>query len=60
MPLLGDYRLKIVELKGNPDKQYSLDHTEMDKLKDKKIKALFMVNPANPGAYSLSKDNRSS
>jgi aspartate 4-decarboxylase len=29
----------------------------MDKLKDKKIKALFMVNPANPGAYSLSKDN---
>ena len=57
MPLLGDYKLKIVELKGNPDKQYSLDHTEMDKLKDKKIKALFMVNPANPGAYSLSKDN---
>jgi len=57
MPILGDYKLKIVELKGNPDKQYSLDHTEMDKLKDKKIKALFMVNPANPGAYSLSKDN---
>jgi aspartate 4-decarboxylase len=57
MPLLGDYKLNIVELKGDPDKQYSLDHKEMDKLKDKKIKALFMVNPANPGGYSLSKDN---
>lgn len=57
MPLLADYNVKIIELKGNPDKQYSLDHEEMDKLKDKKIKALFMVNPANPGSYSLSKDN---
>jgi len=57
MPVLGDYKLNVVELKGNPDKQYSLDHEEMDKLKDKKIKALFMVNPANPGAYSLSRDN---
>ena len=57
MPVLADYDVKIVELKGNPDKQFSLDHEEMDKLRDKKIKALFMVNPANPGAYSLSKDN---
>ena len=57
MPVLADYDVNIVELKGNPDKQFSLDHEEMDKLRDKKIKALFMVNPANPGAYSLSKDN---
>ena len=57
MPVLADYDVNIIELKGDPDKQFSLDHEEMDKLRDKKIKALFMVNPANPGAYSLSKDN---
>ena len=57
LPLLSDYNLNIIELKGNPDKNYSLDKSEMDKLKDKRIKALFMVNPANPSAYSLSKDN---
>ena len=57
MPLLSDYKLKIVELKGNPDNDYSLDDSEINKLKDKKIKALFMVNPANPSAFSLSKEN---
>jgi len=54
-PLLS--HLKIIRLKGNPEKNYSLDDSEMDKLKDKGIKALFMVNPANPSAYSLSKQN---
>lgn len=57
MPKLADYQLEIVELKCDPNKQYSLSDSEIDKLKDKKIKALFMVNPANPGAYSLTKDN---
>jgi aspartate 4-decarboxylase len=57
MPKLNNYNLKIVELKGNPDNNFSLDDEEINKLKDKKIKALFMVNPANPGAYSLSREN---
>lgn len=57
MPRLSDYDLEIVELKCNPDNNYSLDDSEIDKLKDKRIKALFMVNPANPAAFSLSKKN---
>ena len=57
MPRLADYDLEIVELKCNPDNNYALDDSEIDKLKDKSIKALFMVNPANPAAFSLSKAN---
>ena len=57
MPRLSDYDLEIVELKCNPDKNYALDDSEIDKLKNKQIKALFMVNPANPAAYSLPKEN---
>lgn len=56
-PALSDYDLTIVELKCNPNKNYSLDDEEIDKLKDKQIKALFVVNPSNPAAYSLSKKN---
>ena len=57
LPKLQQYDLKTVELKGNPEKMYSLDKKEMDKLKNKKIKVLFLVNPANPGAFSLPKSN---
>jgi aspartate 4-decarboxylase len=57
MPYLQEYNEQIVRLKGNPDKDFSLDDDEINKLKDRGIKALFMVNPSNPGSYSLSKDN---
>ena len=57
MPRLADYGLKIVELKGNPQKNYSLDESEINKLRNKKIRGLFMVNPSNPGAFSLPKEN---
>lgn len=53
MPVLQRYRLKMIFLKGNPNKEFSLDDEEIDRLKDKSIKALFMVNPANPSAFSL-------
>ena len=57
MPKLNNYDLKIVELKGNPAKNYALDDEEINKLKDKKIKGLFMVNPTNPPAFALPKQN---
>ena len=60
MPVLQDpdgYGLKIVELKADPNRDYALPDSEIAKLKNKRIKALFMVNPHNPGAYSLSKAN---
>lgn len=57
MPRLADYDLKIVELKGNPEQNYALDDEQINKLLDKKVKGLFMVNPSNPGAFSLPKEN---
>jgi aspartate 4-decarboxylase len=57
MPLLKRYKLKILNLVGSPEDEWSLPDSEIEKLKDKKVKGLFMVNPANPGAYSLPKRN---
>lgn len=51
------YDLEVVELRCDPGTNYSLPVAEIRKLKNKSIKALFMVNPANPGSYSLSKEN---
>ena len=53
MPILRRYKLKILQLKGNPNEEWSLPDSEIEKLRDRKIKGLFMVNPANPGAFSL-------
>ena len=44
-------------MNSHPNLDYSLPQSEIDKLRDKKIKGLFMVNPANPGGFSLSKQN---
>lgn len=57
MPLLKRYKLKILSLEGKPNEEWSLSNSQLDELKDKKIKALFMVNPANPSAFSLPKRN---
>ena len=53
MPILKRYKLKILQMQGDPNNEWSLSDEEIEKLKDKKIKGLFMVNPANPGAFSL-------
>jgi len=57
IPILKTYGLKIITLKSLPSLNYSLPQSEIEKLRDKKIKGLFMVNPSNPGGYSLSKQN---
>lgn len=57
MPKMKAYGLNIIELKGDPENDYALSTTEIYKLKNKEIKALFMVNPANPGEYSLPLSN---
>jgi aspartate 4-decarboxylase len=57
IPILKTYGLKIITLKSLPSLDYSLPQSEIEKLRDKKIKGLFMVNPSNPGGYSLSKQN---
>lgn len=55
IPLLNDYRLKPIYIKGKQSDGWQIPAGEIDKLKDPKVKALFMVNPMNPGAASLNK-----
>lgn len=57
LPKLSQYGLKILELKGDPKREYALSNETMDKLKNPTIKALFMVNPGNPTEYSLPREN---
>ena len=57
LPSLKRYNMKIIELKGDPNNDYALSDSEINKLKDKSIKGLFIVNPLNPSAYSLPLDN---
>jgi aspartate 4-decarboxylase len=58
IPKLDRYGFDVVELRatavgptGEPNGQY-LD-TEIDQLSDRSIKALFVINPANPGSVML-------
>ncbi|MDO9528684.1 MAG: bifunctional aspartate transaminase/aspartate 4-decarboxylase [Syntrophales bacterium] len=53
IPLLNDFQLVPVYVEGSEDMGWQVPASEMDKLKDTKIKALFMVNPMNPGSASM-------
>ena len=44
----------ILDENGNPTWQYTKE--ELNKLKDKNIKVLFVVNPNNPASIALSRD----
>ena len=54
IPLLNDYKLKPIYIAGDEAKGWHVPRREIEKLKDKSIKALFMVNPMNPGSISMS------
>jgi aspartate 4-decarboxylase len=54
IPLLNDYQLRPIYIAGDEAKGWHVPAGEIEKLKDKKIKALFMVNPMNPGSVSMS------
>lgn len=63
IPHLPRYDLEIIEIKANETTsdgthtwQYPL--SELEKLKDTSIKALFIVNPSNPPSVSLSDECR--
>jgi len=53
IPLLNDFQLVPVYVEGNEDMGWQVPASEMNKLNDTKIKALFMVNPMNPGSASM-------
>ena len=55
IPALADYNLVEVYVKGDEDKGWQVPDSEIEKLKDKKIKAFFMVHPTNPTSVKLNK-----
>jgi len=54
IPLLNDFNLKPIHIESDEDKGWEVSDKEIAKLEDKRIKALFMVNPMNPGSVSMS------
>ncbi len=53
IPKLDTYRLKILEIVAREDTGFQIPDEELDKLKDRDIKALFIVNPGNPTSVKL-------
>lgn len=54
IPTLRNYDLKQICIKADPDNNWEISAKEISKLGDTKMKALFLVNPTNPTALSLS------
>ncbi|OYT15018.1 MAG: aspartate 4-decarboxylase [Bacteroidetes bacterium 4572_77] len=57
MPELKDYDLNLVEINSDENNGWQYPDSEIEKLKDPKIKAFFLVNPMNPPSVKLSEDS---
>jgi aspartate 4-decarboxylase len=55
IPGLENYNLEQVCVQANEEGDWEIPKTELEKLGDPDMKALFLVNPTNPTARSLSK-----
>lgn len=56
LPVLKDYGLETVYIRGSQELGWQVPDSEVAKLKDKTVKALYMVNPTNPTSVSLDSD----
>lgn len=56
MPELKDYDLNLVLIKADENNNWQIPDSEIDKLKDSKVKAFFLVNPSNPPSVKLNDD----
>src|SRR5277367_2556883 len=54
MTHLEDYDLKVVHIKAPQENRFQYTDEEIKKLEDPKIKAFFVVNPANPSGMGVS------
>jgi aspartate 4-decarboxylase len=55
IPSLNNYKLKQICIQANPDNEWEIPDSELLKIGNKTMKALFICNPTNPTALSLSK-----
>ncbi|NGX31530.1 MAG: Bifunctional aspartate aminotransferase and L-aspartate beta-decarboxylase [Chlamydiae bacterium] len=53
IPLLDEFKLKEVFIESDEDLEWQIPDKELKKLENPKVKALFLVNPANPTSVAL-------
>ena len=56
MTHLEDYDLNVVNVRAPQENRFQYTDGELKKLEDPKVKAFFLVNPANPTGVALSKE----
>src|SRR6516225_385222 len=54
MTHLEDYDLKVVQIRAPQENKFQFTDEEIKKLEDPKVKAFFIVNPANPSGMGVS------
>ncbi|WP_158901293.1 bifunctional aspartate transaminase/aspartate 4-decarboxylase [Burkholderia sp. L27(2015)] len=57
IPRLNDYQLKVVDLDADVAKGWQYSKQELDKLRDPKVKAFFLVNPSNPPSVKMNTES---
>lgn len=54
IPALKNYNLKQICIQADGDENWEIPDSELQKIADPKVKAIFLVNPTNPTSMSLS------
>ena len=57
IPRLNDYQLNVVNLNVEVENGWQYSKKELDKLRDPKVKAFFLVNPSNPPSVKISDES---
>ncbi|CAG2129220.1 Bifunctional aspartate aminotransferase and L-aspartate beta-decarboxylase [Cupriavidus yeoncheonensis] len=57
IPELNDYKLVELSVDADPDQRWQYSNKELDKLRDPKVKAFFLVNPSNPPSVRMSDES---
>ncbi|WP_233806819.1 bifunctional aspartate transaminase/aspartate 4-decarboxylase [Paraburkholderia sp. HP33-1] len=57
IPALNDYQLKVVAVNAHVEDDWQYSKKELDKLRDPKVKAFFLVNPSNPPSVRISDES---
>jgi aspartate 4-decarboxylase len=57
IPHLNDYKLNVVNLEAKVEDHWQYSKKELDKLRDPKVKAFFLVNPSNPPSVKISDES---
>ncbi|MCG5075670.1 bifunctional aspartate transaminase/aspartate 4-decarboxylase [Paraburkholderia tagetis] len=53
IPELNDYQLNVMHLNAGVENNWQYSKKELDKLRDPKVKAFFLVNPSNPPSVKI-------